>query len=208
MSTWTSSRVYAGLVLLALAAACAETGADAARPNTALASADLGGGAVRLVPPGGFCIDRRGLRQDFAILARCDTLGAPVGGQGAPLGIITVTLTESPGAFALGDAAALAGPDARLLDAQRRGDLSLVHLAGPTPPGTDARHWKAVVPVGMYVLGLTAYGPDGGALASREGGPLLAVLAARTRAATEARDVADAPPVPAASATPPGSSFD
>lgn len=204
MPIWTSERVLAGLALLALAA-CSDGGDGAffgdggasSRPNTALIRADMARGAIALVPPDGFCIDRRGLRQDFAVLARCDTLGGRGGGQGAPLGIIAVSVTASPEPFTLTDVQSLAGPGAATLSTQTAGAARIVHLTGPTPRGTDARHWKAVMPLGGYALAMSAFGPQGGPLAASDGGRLLASLAARTQAASAQADVAETPPAQA-----------
>lgn len=38
----------------------------------------MANGALTLVAPEGFCIDKRSLKSSFALLARCDTLGTPM----------------------------------------------------------------------------------------------------------------------------------
>lgn len=139
-------------------------------------------GALRLVPPSGYCIDRRGLRQDFAVMARCDSLGAETAGGGAPLGFIAVSVAPLSGAFAQGAAGGLVGPDTVTLARSTAGAATILHLSGPTPQGTDPQHWKGVMPVGAHAVSFSAFGPAGGRLARAEGGALLASVAQRVQA--------------------------
>ncbi len=60
-----------------------------------LRQAAMANGALTLVAPEGFCIDKRSLKPSFALLARCDNLGDPQGAYGAPLGLITVSLSTA-----------------------------------------------------------------------------------------------------------------
>lgn len=188
MNIWTCNRVLFGAALLVGLAACSETAgglfSSGARPNTALPRAEMVGGALTLVPPDGFCVDRRGLRADFAVMARCDSLGAGTGSQGAPLGFIAVSVSPLTGPF---DAAvveeALPGPGAAVLSRRNEAGARILHVTGTTPPGTDARHWKALMPAGAYAVAVSAYGPPDGRLAAEEGGALIASVARRVRVA-------------------------
>ena len=79
MNTW-SFRAALFALFASLLASCdgAENlfeGVLADRKNTALPQATLAFGAVKLIPPEGYCIDAGNLSNDFAIMARCDTLG-------------------------------------------------------------------------------------------------------------------------------------
>ena len=55
----------------------------------------LADGAVQVVPPQGYCIDRKSLKSRFALMARCDALGLPDVVTAAPLGILTLALIET-----------------------------------------------------------------------------------------------------------------
>lgn len=169
-----------------------ELGGDGPPPrrNTALSTAQLAQGAVPLVPPDGFCIDKRGLRQDFALLARCDSLGGKRGDVDAPLGFIAVSVTRLTAPFSGSSVVALPGPDTATLATQQEGPATILHLKGPTPSGTDPQHWKGLLPLSGHVVAFTAYGPPGGRMARKEGGAVLAELAQRIAAASARPDAA------------------
>lgn len=167
MTTWTCKGLIAGAALVALAGcddiagglAGAPSGQKPATANNALRFANLGGGAVTLVPPAGFCIDKRTLRKEFALMARCDILGGATE-FGTPVALITAAIV----------------PQAKH-DADRRGDAGEVVLQERTydthsvfqlegrPPSADLRkvYWRAVGTVGEQVIGLALYEPTGGA---------------------------------------------
>ncbi len=190
MNTWTCNRVLFGAALLAGLAACSETAGGlfssepGARANTALPRAEMMRGALTLVPPDGFCIDRRGLRADFAVIARCDSLGSGSAAADAPLGFITVSASPLAGPFQTSAAENLPGPGTAVLSRREENGARILHLTGPTPAGTDARHWKAAMSVGSHAVAFSAYGPPNGRLAAEEGGALIASLARRTQAAS------------------------
>ncbi len=130
-----------------------------------LAFAELGRGAVTLVPPDGFCIDPRSLRASFALIARCDTLGGGQG-RGQPLAIITATTVPSSA-----EAASAVGTDQEtVLDETRTDALVLARVRG-TPPSPDVRdiYWRAVGQIGDQAVGFALYeasgSPELGALA-------------------------------------------
>ncbi|MEQ6249696.1 hypothetical protein ABMC89_12455 [Sulfitobacter sp. HNIBRBA3233] len=198
MTTWIS-RVGAALLCCAGLAACegvdgsggfldalATSGATKpARPP--LTQAVMMRGGVTLVPPAGFCIDPYSLRQDFALMARCDTLGANTGGRGAPLGLMTASFTRSaagaalPSASDYAKAAGLAAPE-RQRDAA---DHTVFATRGtpPTPELSDL-HWRAVARLGTYTMGVALFGAEGKRALSIEGAGLVEDLIARTRSKT------------------------
>ncbi|QUJ76370.1 hypothetical protein KDD17_15990 [Sulfitobacter albidus] len=100
MTTWISR--VAALVLCGALAGCdalpdasgvlSGIAGDQAPPLT---QAKMMRGAVTLVPPTGFCIDPKTLNESFALMARCDTLGATTGSRGAPLGLMSVSFTRT-----------------------------------------------------------------------------------------------------------------
>lgn len=142
-------------------------------------------GAITLVPPTGFCIDPNSLNQSFALLARCDTLGAATGDRGAPLGIMTVSLTPRgtetplPTAADVATASDTSDPD-HIRDRQ---DHIIFATEGQPPlPQMDERHWRAIAKVGGYTMGVALFGPKEKRAVSVEGAGLLEELIQRTQA--------------------------
>lgn len=196
MSTWNCKAAAAGALLLVLGAcedgqgkglleglgAVGGKGADIALPRSQMAN-----GAVTLVPPQGYCIDRRSLKQRFALLARCDTLGAPWSAGGAPLGFITVSVTPAdtdaalPTAQDTQDAAKLSR-----IEAQSTSADTLTFRAEGVPPVKDAAvtHWRGKARVGQHLIGVALYGPEGGRAVSAEGREIVLDLIRRTREAS------------------------
>ena len=126
------------------------------------ASAELGQGGVTLVPPTGFCIDKRSLRASFALIARCDTLGG-TGASGAPLAVITATTVMATGAPGPDD---LGNGQETVLSRTDTDALSLIQVRG-TPPSPDMADvfWRGAGQIGEQVLGLAIYeGAQGGQL--------------------------------------------
>jgi len=208
MSTWISERFRIVLCLCLVTAACEGSGGFVSsnsgqgfanpRRDMSLQSADLAGGALTLTPPAGFCVDKRSLEPGFAIVARCDSLGARGPVRDAPLGMILVSVTgPTRSDVALGRAlAALQPQGAETLETRVRDPVALAHLQGPTPEGIDRRHWRGLAQIGPHLLGLTAFAPTGGELSGPAGGRLLEQLVARTRDATAAQTETSAPSGP------------
>lgn len=159
MTTWTSKAFFAGAICLALAGCddlAAPDGASSTPPVNALTSAPLARGAVALVPAAGYCIDQRSLRANFALLARCDTLGGTTT-FGAPLAVITVaTVDQSVTAATSGGGIGADGET--ILNRRQSASFTLVHVKG-TPPDASFReeYWRGVGQVGGQVLGLAIY---------------------------------------------------
>ncbi len=193
MSTWNCKAATAGVALLLLGACEGGQGAGLldglstgamGKKNHALSQAQMANGAVTLLPPQGFCIDRRNLSQRFALLARCDTLGAPHSSRGAPLGIITVSVTPSaagaelPSAQQTADAAKLAR-----VEGESRSSDTVTFRAEGAPPisGVGIRHWRGKARVADQLIGIAFYGPEGGRAASADGREIVLDLIRRTR---------------------------
>ncbi|MCR8825315.1 hypothetical protein NTA49_02070 [Photobacterium sp. TY 1-4] len=180
-----------------MALAGCDTGGGAT--SAPLRAASMANGEMILVAPEGFCIDRRSLKSSFALLARCDTLGDPDGAYGAPLGLITVSLSTIPANAAPISAAALqsALSDGSVLDRIETADAVLLRVQGtaPTREGLSATHWRGTGQVGSQRVGLAMYGAGDSAATGREGGRVLDRLMQRTRAQAAAT-------AQAASATP------
>ena len=205
MTTWSCKPVLLALVLGLGLSACAEqienrfsliprlggdTPEEPKRPDVALARANLVGGALSLVPPEGYCVDKRGLRDDFAIVARCDSLGSETTDFDASLGLILVSATAvsgDPDVEALLPATFSADVD--VLEQFAQDNLALSHLNGGAPEGVDPIHWRGLIHMHGHLISLTAYAPEGGSLATAEGGRVLTALANEMHAASANRDV-------------------
>tara|TARA_R110000850_G_scaffold8139_21_gene30218 strand:- start:514 stop:1122 length:609 start_codon:yes stop_codon:yes gene_type:complete len=202
MTTWTS-KTLAALGILVMLGACdaadqsggllaglAPPG-DAALPPVPLTQAMMMKGNVALVPPGGYCIDPESLTQSFALMARCDALGAPEGGYGAPIGVLTVSFARDrdpqkpiPSAQEITEATGLGTP----LSARSHTGSVVFQTTGP-PPVADLSplHWRSVSRVGGYTMGAALFGPADRRAVSEEGGAFLIEMIRRTTEKTNAR---------------------
>lgn len=183
MNTWRSSAALACLTLAACGEGLPSFSLDALRPSAPVVrSAPMAFGAVTLTAPQGFCIDPDSLGEEFALMARCDTLGGPPA-PGAPLALITASFT------ALTPDTALPKPDetAAALDLTnvtltREGENAVsfqAQGAAPLPTLSDT-HWRAHVRVGNQLMGLALYAPRGGSALGTEGRALLTGIATET----------------------------
>lgn len=172
MNTWSFRAQVAALSLLSLGG-CAEVPGTAfftdlaggLQRDVALSQASMAAGTVTLRAPPGFCIDKRSLSQQFALMARCDTLGVPSAVGDAPLGLITASFIPA--------GASLGPPSPEALEAAL--DLSDVRDTQETPSGVTFRatgrvhpvgtgtdHWRGAARVGNQIMGLAFYGPADG----------------------------------------------
>jgi hypothetical protein len=190
MNTWTSKGLLPAVLCLVLAGCDAAGGLNfgavsGAKGPAPFAFAPFADGAVTLVPPTGYCIDRRSLNKRFALMARCDMLGGDEG-AGAPLAIITATAVPAPTTGALTPLDLQTGMET-VLSRQNAENLSLVHVRG-TPPIPDVRdvYWRGAGRIGDHIIGLAIYeaqdAPDLGPLAPE----LLKQTIRRTRDKTAA----------------------
>ena len=180
MITWNYKSTLGGLAFLSLAGCDAEL--SGAGPNLALPQAQMVSGTVALVPPPGYCIDRRSLKDRFALMARCDKLGAPSASATAPLGLITVSLSAGESLPNPTDIArALSLED--VADQSTTAD-SVVFRASGEPPvaGMGRRHWRGAALVAGQVMGVAVYGPPGGRASGAGGRSLVTDLIAGTNA--------------------------
>lgn len=170
-----------GLAVLALSAcstAPPEAGEDDLAPP--LTSAKMMRG-VAVQAPDGFCFDRSSLARQFALLARCDTLGMRGTRLDTPVAVITMTIAKGEG----GD---LPAPDAliaeneTLLETDNRDLLQLMKIDGVSPhDGLSGRHWRGVGQIGdSLVMGLAIYPSDTGEGLGSQGPQLLEQAFTRT----------------------------
>ncbi len=197
MSTWSCKAAIAGAGLTLLGACEGgpgidlldglSTGGGTDKKDLALSQSLMANGALTLVPPQGFCIDRRSLQQRFALMARCDTLGAPSVARGAPLGFITVSVTPAdaeatlPTAQQTADAAKLSRIEGESASAE-----TLTYRAEGVPPVKDVAvvHWRGKARVAEQFIGVALYGPEGGRAVSAEGREIVLDLIRRTKEAS------------------------
>lgn len=211
MSIWTFRQVLrhgliGGVLTFSLAACSGDTtpfallgpGAqqaedDGTRADVSLNKADMMRGAITLVPPSGYCVDKRGLKQNFAVIAQCNSLGRDSDTAVAPLGFILVAVSPVDGLADLpATMDALEGGSVERLEQQDRAGLSLRRLRGETPDGTNPEYWRGLSQAGRHVISTTAYAPEGGSLSGPAGAVALTDLAQRTQAASSSVLVASA----------------
>lgn len=202
MSTWIS-RILSVAVLAVTLSGCDEASglpfsADfpslAGTGSTRLAATRLADGAVTVVAPDGYCIDRRSVtrrgQSGFALIARCDTLGVRGSFDRYALAIITVTTmprapgTPDPTAAVLAQGAG----ETRVLERRSAGGAVLVRLAdGPHEiDGVARTHWRGAFAQGSQLVGLSLYAPEGSAALGSGGARLLGRIATAARASREA----------------------
>ncbi|KIN74652.1 Dihydroxy-acid dehydratase [Sulfitobacter guttiformis KCTC 32187] len=146
-------------------------------------------GNVTLVPPAGYCIDPDSLSQSFALMARCDNLGAATGGEGAPAGVLSVSLARSsadtplPTAQDLAKAAGVATPR----ETRQSNSSIIFKTTGPAPAGgLSPHHWRSVAQVGNFIMSASLFGPIDKRAVSEEGATVLEEMISRTSDKTKA----------------------
>ena len=198
MNTWTSKRGLAAVLTLSLTGCNVQTAGlgflESSTPRSAkrVDNVVLGGGAVRLTVPAGYCVDGRSVRaREFAVVARCDKVGVPGAYDDQPVALITATLAPRSAEAATPKAAELAassGPD-QVLSQQQNGSLALVRLRTAEPlEGTASTHWRGAFLAGNRLVGLGLYAPEGSAALGAKGGQLLSAIAQATQRASAPKD--------------------
>ncbi|MEP1201361.1 hypothetical protein [Tateyamaria sp.] len=179
MITWNSKVFLAGATCVALAG-CDELAGFGGAQNNGLPYASLAGGSVNLVPPVGYCVDKRSVRARFAVMARCDTLGGDAS-FGAPLAVITAATVDQ------GAGTSASSGSETVLSRRTSGTLTLLQVSG-SPPSPEMRdvYWRAVGPVGNQVIGLAIYEGENGEPLGESAPSLLTETMQRTRARTAA----------------------
>ncbi len=196
MNTWTCKGLAVAVTCLALSGCeggfTLPAGLQAtSRTAPVLRMADLGRGAVTLVPPQGYCVDPASLQQRFAVMARCDTLG-DASGDGAPLALITATTITAATQSEL-TADDLGSGAETILQLEEREALTLVQVQG-APPRPELRdvYWRTAGKVGDQIVGLTIYEVEGGISLGPLAPELLQQTMQRTQDQTIAKAVASA----------------
>lgn len=191
MNIWNCKAPVAALALSTLAGC--EGGFDTSfldgfslkQKDAALSQAKMAFGAVTLVAPSGFCIDKRSLQQQFAMMARCDTLGVPSAASGAPLGVITASFTPTLPGSALPtpvQTAAALGLTAIIDPFADQTQVTFRATGAEALPGASADHWRATARVGDQTIALALHGPAESLALDSEGRDILiaVITAAKT----------------------------
>ena len=148
-----------------------------AEPDFGLHRAELAEGAVVVVPPQGYCIQRETLRDGgaggFALLASCESLTGYISGYDVEPMVMTVTAvprrSDAPEPDAEEIAAALG--DRKVLRRMHGDGLTIVQVMAPEglTSEDDPRHWRAMMVLNGKMVGLALYGPRGGAVSGEKG---------------------------------------
>lgn len=197
MTTW-SCRRFGWLFVLTLCGCGADgpgfaflQSTDTAAPATsrdAMKTAPMLQGAVTLTPPKGYCIDRRSLKRNFALLGQCGRLaGSDTAAAGS---VITVSLMRHVVMGDLDETLVAFAPEASVVELDRGEDLVLALMDGPTPEGTAAQHWRGLAQIGSVLMGMAVYGADDQAELTAARAGLLRDLVTGTRAASEIAETA------------------
>lgn len=189
MTIWTSSNILAAVALTTLAA-CEEGQGGALFPASsparavALSQAKMASGTVTLVAPPGFCIDKASLRQNFALMARCDALGVPSAAGDAPVGIIMTSVTSAAQDALPSPTDTAAAHSLSTVSDVVAQDTSVTFRAKGQPPaqGLSADHWRGTARLGDKIMAIALYGPQGGRVAGAEGRGVINRLIEASRA--------------------------
>lgn len=189
MSTWTCDAVRLHGWLLAALLALAGCLPASDTPKPALRTVALGGGALILTAPRGYCVDADSLRGSsgrVALLASCERLTGVPGIAVEPV-VMTVSVlpqaadTPAPTAETLAAAVAPARiENSATVDGMVYGQV--MEGGSAVLPGGDPRHWRGARLVAAHLVGLALYAPQGSALAGPGGRDLLRALSAGLRA--------------------------
>jgi len=187
MTTWTCKGPLAalGLMLLTACEGGQGFGASSGAAKPPLSRAKMTGGVV-LVAPDGFCIDQTSLEPRFAVVARCDGLGAPASAGAAPRGLITVSLTPSKSG-PLPSAQQIAAETAlQNVSNVEKGENHVTFRAQGRIPvgGLSPNQWRGVARMGTQTAGVAVYGPERGDIASASGRGVLSQLITRSMKAS------------------------
>jgi hypothetical protein len=194
MTTWTSKAVAAALGLTLLGG-CSEGFSFAAtgpKPSQQVTQVDLSQGQVRLSAPRGYCVSPRSVSDTksggFALLARCDMVGATNRAVYQDLALITATTApfagdSPPDLEGLTNSAA---PAKIIAQAERNGvPMIRVETQAPANEHVSAQHWRAAFVANGQLVGLALYAPEKSAALTDQGADLLADLTVRTIAASQ-----------------------
>lgn len=193
-----------GLTAFLILSACSEVpafnllqsseAAPKTKQQTPLIKARMVQGAVTLVPPSGYCIDRGSLTQTFALMARCDLLNAENGALDAPIGLITASLVKSSGQPLSAADVALAG-NADVVKTLDANGLEVVRAQTQLPPkGLAKTHYRAATQINGFDISLALFSPSDSEAQGSRGVSMLRNLVNASQDASIATSVATKAP--------------
>lgn len=203
MNTGTYRRVLIGLTALLLSA-CSQISTlglleeiglpSGTKIDPPLINAQMVQGNVSLIPPAGFCIDPRSLTQRFALMARCDVLGAGNGALDAPLGLLTASFAPSDGSAPKAADVAILGGN-KVLEMLDFNNIDIVRAQTETPPnGMSKDHMRAIAQIGDFDVSLAVYAPPGSAAQGPRGALMLQELVQASQGKSTAQLNSDTAP--------------
>lgn len=200
MNTGICKRSLFRLAALLALSACSELpsfGAakeTVAKPISLLAKpvtqAQMVRGDVTLVPPSGYCIDPNSLTQRFALMARCDVLGAKNAALDAPLGLLTVSFAKS-GRESLTASALVSASEAEVVETLNVENVDMIRAKTQTPPnGLSKIHLRGVAQINGYDMSLALFSPSQSAAQGARGPKMLQSIVQTSQEASVAKAVA------------------
>lgn len=211
MNTWICRRLFIVFGFVSLLSACSQEraafsflgdGGDEGSvhqqkriPLTALKSAEMMRGGVTFVPPQGYCIDKKSLTQSFALISRCDTLGARDVGSGNALGLVTASIVPFEGDADLPALLARSiPPGAEVLERSNTASMSMVRISGASVDGLGDSYWTGLAQIGPGLARVSLYAANDAALNEAARSRLISGFVAHSTRATEAKIVAGKTP--------------
>ncbi|MFY9210085.1 MAG: hypothetical protein WAO69_03065 [Aestuariivita sp.] len=190
MSIWNFKAHILALPAVLVLAACDElpqtTGGGGAK---ALTQASLSENSIRLAAPNGYCIDRRSLRDRFALLGRCDTLGVIGTFAAVELAIITVSTVPVTPESATPSAAAMAATkgQSNVVKTVSQDGLQFFQLkgGGEQVEGVNDLYWRTAFVLNGQLVSIALYAPSESGAVGPEGARILEGIVYATRTATE-----------------------
>jgi hypothetical protein len=189
MATWISKPLLSVIAVLTLSG-CDDLqgGFGPSKTSKPQVQALMMDQAVTLVAPGGYCIDPRSLRNNFALMARCDVLSAHAPRQNAPLAVITASLVPATAKTPLPSAKDAENTPSvtRTYDAKAAALRISYRAQGPAPtPDLDDMHWRATALVDGHLMALALYFPKKSSDGAKAGRRILNDLIDRTLSAND-----------------------
>ncbi|SEQ15442.1 hypothetical protein [Thalassovita taeanensis] len=170
---------------------------------TVLHRAPLASGAVVVVPPTGYCIEKKSLREKpgggFALMAACAELTGQVSGVLVEPAILTVAVVDRASTTSQPNVEEIAAAlgDRKVLQRINGDGLAVVQVVATEALSQtgDPRHWRGMMIINGKMVGLALYGAKNSAVTGEPGLVLLMQLAEQIRANSPAGSDATQKPV-------------
>jgi hypothetical protein len=200
MNTGTCNKTVLGLATFLTLSACSEETSFSllekakvvtpeATPMVPLLKAQMGTGAVTLVPPSGYCIEPSSLTQNFAVMARCDLLDAENSALDAPIGLLTASVAKSKAnGVSLDDI--MNASDTSKIETMTEGGPEVVRATTENPPlGLPKTHLRTATKIEGHDLSLALFSPIESDAQGARGASMLQNMIQTLHDATIAQDV-------------------